>query len=197
MNSFVFNDIGEIETFIKINDNCYFGINKGNSKWNTDTYKLECNIKELDSNIFDDFSLDGAFSITWSVYAYKEIDNFVVTTKLNSMLKVEFDNDSGENRDGIYITKGRFHLAIGTEDIDCLFNRAMHEDNIPKRLSKWFECDENSTCQSSSWTKDNLGLEIAIPNLLKGESIDIKFGVAWKSDVDKEWEFYVSLGSEM
>ncbi|MDB2095670.1 MAG: hypothetical protein ACLRZT_08515 [Clostridium paraputrificum] len=42
-----------------------------------------------------------------------------------------------------------------------------------------------------------MGLEIAIPSLLKSESISIKFGVAWKSNVNKEWELYVSLGSEM
>lgn len=96
-----------------------------------------------------------------------------------------------------YITKDKFHLAIGTEDSDCLFNRSMHEDNIPKRISNWFECDENLKNKSNSWTKDNMGLEIAIPRLLEGESINIKFGVAWKSNVNKEWELYVSLGSEM
>ena len=197
MNSFVSNDIGGIETFAKINDNYYFGSKKGSTEWKTDTYKIECNIKELNCNIFDSCSLDGAYSIKWCIYAYKVMPYLILTTKFNPKVKVEFDNDSGENRDGIYITKDKFHLAIGTEDSDCLFNRSMHEDNIPKRISNWFECDENLKNKSNSWTKDNMGLEIAIPSLLEGESVSIKFGAAWKSNVNKEWELYVSLGSEM
>lgn len=102
---------------------------------------------------------------------------------------VMFDTATGEHLDAIEVSNDKWILHIGTEDAEALNLRAKTNDWFPKRLK-----NTNDLYKSITEIKKT-GLVTQIPNLKKGERIQIHYLTAY--DRKKEQSVNTWLAVDM
>lgn len=199
MNALINTSIGDIFSFVEINGITYYAEFSGENQWQRKDYQLLCHVEECNNDFDNNRHVDGRYKIAWKISVENDIEEIKLTCRLNTSLNVDIDNDDDECKAARYIKYKRTHLCIADEGSDGLLRRACHNEMMPERLIPWFKLkQEYSGCVVNSImvTDDELGEEVYLPNLKKGEVAEIKYAIAWKNDISTDWNADVSLGSE-
>ena len=109
----------------------------------------------------------------WHIKATEDCASFKIVCELDATSKIDGGPNSGEWLDAQTWESESHVLSIGTDDGDYLNFRA-GKNLIPKRFM-------TTHPDGLLWTNytDN-GIEIEIPILLKGETIEARFSASWK-----------------
>lgn len=92
--------------------------------------------------------------------------------------------ETGENLFSKSFSFGEEFISIGTEDEECLFQRAHANNNLPNRYvkEKQINSDEHTFIESSE-----TGIKVHLPHLKEGEISQIQFVIAGGIDPIANW----------
>ena len=123
--------------------------------------------------------------MTWKITAKEDCSNLIAVCEFKPNTEVEGSPDSGQWLEAQTWESENYVLSVGTDDCEFLNFRA-DQNIIPKRFFTnhinglgWIECTDT-------------GLKIKVPDLLKGETIELRFSIAWKgresdNDIISTW----------
>jgi len=199
MNTLINTPIGDISNFVGMNGIMYYAEFSGENQWQTNDYELLCHVEEYDKDFDNNRYVNGRYKIIWKMSPKNDMEEIKLICRLNTNFNVDIDNDNDECKSARYITYKGTHLCIADEGDDGLLRRAYQNELLPERLVPWFELQYTSggyVVNSIAVTDDELGEEVYLPALKRGEVAEIKYAIAWKNDINTDWDADVSLGSE-
>lgn len=199
MNTLINTPIGDIISFVEINGITYYAEFFVENQWQIKDYELLCHFEQCNNVFNNNRHVDGRYKIVWKISAENDIGVIKLTCRLNTNLNVDIDNDNDECKSARYIKYEGTHLCIADEGDDGLLRRAYRNEMLPERLVPWFKLKHVNggyAVNSIAVTDDELGEEVYLPSLKKGEVAEITYAIAWKNDINTDWNADVSLGSE-